>query len=162
MPNRLLTYAGVTQGYGVDVGKLLVLVGLLAGCEVEGGEVDCATHSYSEETTAAPGGASEAVLLVWHSAYGMETAPPKRIHWIAADYFIRADSQENVRGIRCSSYGTESIWVATRFSKPSGTFLAHELTHAALARRGDSDSLHAGAEWEDLAEVNAMLAEAGL
>lgn len=146
-------------------GLIAVMVVLgLAGCgEVEASEqVDCFTHSgpAAEDFE----GTHDALRYVWRDTYGGNTAELPAFHWVAGDYFQRADDpSENLRGTFCRADGQESIWVAWRDGVPSNTALAHELTHAHLLKdQGDADPEHTLPEWSLLPSINAELREVGL
>lgn len=145
--------------------KLLALAAalLLAACEPAPPVLDCeANELVGGVEGAAPAGARVAAEYVW-AHYGVASPMTAEIRWVEADYFINANGGHEVHGLRCVSSGREMIWVALRSDRPSGTSLAHELTHAALGRLNkDPDSDHAGPEFAALPDLNKALAAEGL
>lgn len=113
-----------------------------------------------------------ALKIIWQGAYGRTDSPPQ-IRWVSEDQQNCTDPRSGRRGIKTVVGCVEGLTLSPNMVSVSWhdgdsfsvTALAHELVHAAQARRLVFDFNHHTAEFQPggaVAQANALLSEAGL
>jgi hypothetical protein len=142
--------------------KRYVLGLLLAGCN---GPLFPGTPIFMEDQ-------DSAVRIVWQESFGREDAPPE-IRWVSPEgqncitkHSVRPGFKTIVGCVEGLTMSPNSISVSWHEGDTfSATVLAHELVHAAQARRLVFDSGHHTAEFQPggaVDQANGMLSDAGL
>jgi len=142
--------------------KRYLLALLLAGCSAP---VIPGSPDFIEEQDVA-------LQIIWQGAY-RRTDPPPQIRWVSESQQNCTDPRSGKRGIRTLIGCVEGLTLSPKAvsvswhdgDRFSGTALAHELVHAAQARRLVYDFNHHTAEFQPggaVDQANAMLFNAGL